>query len=122
MDSYSFYLNFLMVNQDQCSKGFFFSVEVCESNPIALATRGLFKVVFFFLLRLNPLHLVGPRSFVLNKKLHNVILVTLWDAKEVEHLGRPHNPILFGRRGSGEPIETTVRTHDIVLHGGGAIR
>ena len=32
MDSYGFYLNFLMVNQDQCSKGFFFGVKVGEAN------------------------------------------------------------------------------------------
>ena len=32
MDSYGYYLNFLMVNQDQCSKGFIFGVKVGEAN------------------------------------------------------------------------------------------
>ena len=32
MDSYGCYLNFLMVNQDQCSKGFIFGVKVGEAN------------------------------------------------------------------------------------------
>ena len=31
-DSYGFYLNFLMVDQDQCSKGFFFGVKVGKAN------------------------------------------------------------------------------------------
>ena len=32
LDSYGFYLNFLMVSQDQCAKGFFFGVKVGEAN------------------------------------------------------------------------------------------
>ena len=92
-------------------------IHLVDRSSFWFGYRTIFRILRALLLRLDPLDLVGPRGFCSNKQLLDLAVVALGDPKEVEHLGRRHDPVLLGQEGRREPVDSAAR-HEEVLDGG----